>query len=263
MSDVIKLISPVDGSLYAERPVATAAAIDQAVAEARVKRREIEALLMEKYSISKRDLGESLSLFYKCPFMEYDERISILPDLVKNITPKYLIANLWVPLRRDGDLIEILINDPHSFQKIQDIKRLFPGNEIRFYVGLSEDILKFVNSVTRDLDSVASKESMTAILGELAIQDKKRPEVTASPTIHEDDSAVVRLANQIIIDAYKAGAADIHIEPYSGAKQTEIRFRVDGNCYEHLKVPAAYRRPRSCKTGSSSPTSPLEARHPG
>jgi acyl-CoA reductase-like NAD-dependent aldehyde dehydrogenase len=35
MSDVIKLISPVDGSVYAERPVATAAAIDQAVAEAR------------------------------------------------------------------------------------------------------------------------------------------------------------------------------------------------------------------------------------
>ncbi|WP_428698952.1 aldehyde dehydrogenase family protein [Stappia sp.] len=35
MSDVIKLISPVDGSLYAERPVAAAAAIDQAVAEAR------------------------------------------------------------------------------------------------------------------------------------------------------------------------------------------------------------------------------------
>ncbi len=35
MSDVIKLISPVDGSVYAERPVATAAAIDQVVADAR------------------------------------------------------------------------------------------------------------------------------------------------------------------------------------------------------------------------------------
>jgi acyl-CoA reductase-like NAD-dependent aldehyde dehydrogenase len=35
MSDVIKLISPVDGSVYAERPVASAAEIDQAVAEAR------------------------------------------------------------------------------------------------------------------------------------------------------------------------------------------------------------------------------------
>jgi acyl-CoA reductase-like NAD-dependent aldehyde dehydrogenase len=35
MSDTIKLISPVDGSVYAERPVATGAEIDQAVAEAR------------------------------------------------------------------------------------------------------------------------------------------------------------------------------------------------------------------------------------
>jgi len=225
----------------------TQAELGQAVAEARERRREIEAVLMEKYKIAKKDLGESLSLFYKCPFMEFNERISISSDLVKNITPKYLIANLWIPLRRNGNVVEILINDPYSFQKIQDIKRLFPGTEIKFYVCLTEDILNFVNSVTRDLDSAASKESMTAILGELAIQDKKTPEVTASPTIHENDSAVVRLANQIIIDAYKAGASDIHIEPYSDAKQTEIRFRVDGNCYEHLKVPAAYRRPLSSR----------------
>jgi len=140
-------------------------------------------------------------------------------------------------------LIEILINDPYSFQKIQDIRRLFPGKEIEFYVGLREDILKFVNSVAMDLDSAASKESMAAILGEMATQDQEKPEETAAPMIHEDDSAVVRLANQIIIDAYKAGASDIHIEPYSERKETEIRFRVDGNCYEYLKVPAAYRRP--------------------
>uniref|UniRef100_UPI003BA9F2BC aldehyde dehydrogenase family protein n=1 Tax=Stappia sp. TaxID=1870903 RepID=UPI003BA9F2BC len=35
MSDTIKLITPVDGSVYAERPVASAAEIDKAVAEAR------------------------------------------------------------------------------------------------------------------------------------------------------------------------------------------------------------------------------------
>lgn len=35
MSDTIKLITPVDGSVYAERPVASAAEIDKVVAEAR------------------------------------------------------------------------------------------------------------------------------------------------------------------------------------------------------------------------------------
>jgi len=217
--------------------------LDQAVAEARDRRREIEALLIEKYRIGKRDLGESLSLFYKCPFIEFEERIFIPPNLVKNISYKYLSANLWIPLRRNDNLIEILINDPYSFQKIQDIKRLFPSMEIKFYVGLREDILKFVNSVAMDLGSAASKESMAAILGEMATQDQERPEETAALVIHENDSAVVRLANQIIIDAYKAGASDIHIEPYSERTETEIRFRVDGNCYEYLKVPAAYRRP--------------------
>jgi acyl-CoA reductase-like NAD-dependent aldehyde dehydrogenase len=36
MSPSVKLISPVDGSVYAERPYATDAALDAAIAKARV-----------------------------------------------------------------------------------------------------------------------------------------------------------------------------------------------------------------------------------
>ena len=55
------------------------------------------------------------------------------------------------------------------------------------------------------------------------------------------------MANQIIIDAYKAGASDIHVEPYSDKRETLIRFRVDGDCYEYQKVPASYRRALSSR----------------
>ena len=34
----------------------------------------------------------------------------------------------------------------------------------------------------------------------------------------ENDSTIVRLANQIIVDAYKRGASDIHIEPYAARR---------------------------------------------
>ncbi|MBI4560960.1 MAG: type II/IV secretion system protein, partial [Candidatus Rokubacteria bacterium] len=60
--------------------------------------------------------------------------------------------------------------------------------------------------------------------------------------VDENDSTFVRLANQIIVDAYKARASDIHIEPYGPQKDTVIRIRVDGTCMEYQKVPAAYRR---------------------
>ncbi|MBI2988194.1 MAG: GspE/PulE family protein [Deltaproteobacteria bacterium] len=211
--------------------------------EAREKQKEIELLLMER-KIAKKDIGKSLSLFYKSPFVEFDDRVFIPPDMVKNISLNYLKANYWIPLRRGENTVEVLIDDPYSFQKLQDVKRLFPVKEVKFFVGLREDILKFVNSVATDLDPNAPKQSIAAILGEMTTEDQAKPEeaAAAGSVVDENDSAVVRLANQIVIDAYKEGASDIHIEPNSDKKETLIRFRVDGSCHEYQKVPPSYRR---------------------
>lgn len=225
----------------------TQAELDATIKEAREKQKEIEPLLMEKYKIAKKDIGKSLSLFYKCPFVEYEERVFIPPELVRSISLNYLKANYWIPLRRSEDLVEVLSDDPYSFQKLQDVKRLFPVKEVRFFVGLREDILKFVNSVATDIDPNAPKQSIAAILGELTTEDLARAEEASGPVIDENDSAIVRLANQIVIDAYKAGASDIHIEPYSDKRETLIRFRVDGDCYEYQKVPPSYRRALSSR----------------
>ena len=60
--------------------------------------------------------------------------------------------------------------------------------------------------------------------------------------LDENDNAIVRLANQIIADAFRQGASDIHIEPYGEKRETLVRFRVDGNCFEYMKIPQSYRR---------------------
>ena len=52
----------------------------------------------------------------------------------------------------------------------------------------------------------------------------------------------MRLANQIIVDAYKRGASDIHVEPYAARADTVIRMRIDGSCVEYQRIPASYRR---------------------
>lgn len=218
----------------------TQAELDEAAREAREKHREIESLLIEKRKVAKKEIGQSLSLYYKCPFKEFDSRSVIPPELVKNISLQYLKANYWVPLRREEHRLEVLIDDPHSFHRIQDIKRLFPVKEIQFYVGLREDILKFVQSISWSLHPNGSKESIATILGQLSTVKEEKTE-DPEPVIDENDSVIVRLANQIIFDAYKAAASDIHIEPNSNKNEALIRFRVDGICYEYQKVPAIYR----------------------
>ena len=216
--------------------------LDAAIAEARDRQRTVEAVLMEKYRISKKDLGQSLSAFYKCPFLESAARLSAPAELVKNLSVSYLKANYWIPLRLQGNTVEILIDDPTSFLKLQDIKRMFPLEEIKFIVGLREDILQVVNTVSTDLALNTRTESLSTILGQLASETQEREAEPVDLVVDENDNAVVRLVNQIIIDAYKAGASDIHLEPYGDHKETVIRFRVDGNCYEYSKVQPDHRR---------------------
>src|SRR5262249_33444222 len=59
--------------------------------------------------------------------------------------------------------------------------------------------------------------------------------------VEENDSAVVKLANKIITDAWKVGASDIHIEPMGKAEPCLIRFRRDGDCFRYQEVPASHR----------------------
>ena len=81
------------------------------------------------------------------------------------------------------------------------------------------------------------------ILGELVneAQLDSQNDISNGP-IDENNSAIVRLANQIIVDAYRLEASDIHIEPYSDKKETVVRFRVDGTCFKYMTIPPTYRR---------------------
>jgi type II secretory ATPase GspE/PulE/Tfp pilus assembly ATPase PilB-like protein len=58
-----------------------------------------------------------------------------------------------------------------------------------------------------------------------------------------EDSEVVRLVNALLIEAWKRGASDIHVEPNPISKYCSIRFRVDGTCHEFRKLRYSLSRP--------------------
>jgi type II secretory ATPase GspE/PulE/Tfp pilus assembly ATPase PilB-like protein len=60
--------------------------------------------------------------------------------------------------------------------------------------------------------------------------------------VTESDSVIMQLVNKIITDAYNKGASDIHIEPYPGKQNMQIRYRVDGSCSSYQTVPYQYKR---------------------
>ena len=220
--------------------------LDAATAEVRKGLSDLESILIEKYKVPKVDLGKSFAQFYKCPYIEYSDRTLVDIELLKNLNVDYLKKNHWMPLKRDRTAIEILTDDPGNLDRVQDIKRTFPGLNIRFAVSLRRDIAQFLGSSTSQADGGTRKldENVSDILGELVTeaQAEAMEDASASGGLDENDSAIVRLANQIIADAYRQSASDIHIEPYGEKRETLVRFRVDGDCFEYMKIPQSYRR---------------------
>jgi hypothetical protein len=220
--------------------------LDQAIADSRKGMSDLESILIEKCKVPKIDIGKSLAQFYKCPYIEYSERTLVDVELLKNLNVDYLKKNHWMPLKRDRTAIEILTDDPGDLDRVQDIKRTFPGLNIRFAVSLRRDIAQFLTSATGQTDTGGRKldENVSDILGELVTeaQAEAMEDSAGAGGLDENDSAIVRLANQIIADAYRQNASDIHIEPYGEKRETLVRFRVDGDCFEYMKIPQSYRR---------------------
>jgi len=210
-----------------------------AMAAAREQKKDVETVLMENYKVKKKDIGSSLGQFYGCKFIEYTANIFIPRELLRGINLPYLKNSLWVPISvKDGKAI-VAIDNPKD-PKVMEIKGLIRAKAIEYQIALKEDILKFIQ--TLEVDSrETSPASVSDILAEMDVKDVQEVEPDAGESgLDENTSTIVRLVNQIIIDAYEKGASDIHIEPSKAKKTTYVRFRVDGICTKHLDVPLTH-----------------------
>jgi type II secretory ATPase GspE/PulE/Tfp pilus assembly ATPase PilB-like protein len=226
----------LDSLVY--RGILAQADLDRATGESH-QGADIEALLLDRYHVPKDVIGAALSDYYQCPYLPYDERTVIDVNLLKTLSYDYLKKNLWLPIARHGQLLDVLTHDPHDLEKGWDVRRSFSGMTIRYAVGLRCDIERFLDAAKEQ----GAGSGLGTILSELVHDIPIEPvPQTLSASIDENDSAIVRLANHLITEADRLGASDIHIEPYTEKKDVAIRFRVDGTCFTYMKVPSAYRR---------------------
>ncbi|TKB73931.1 MAG: type II/IV secretion system protein [Nitrospira sp.] len=221
------------------REIISQADVLAAIEDSKDGNSDLESVLLDRYGVPKEALGSALSEYYQCSYLPYDERTVIDADLLKTLNLDYLKKNLWLPIARRGSLIDVLTNDPHDLDKAWDVRRAFPGMTIRYAVGLRRDIEQFLLLAKGQ----GGSGSIGTILGELINDIHLETAIdSVSGGIDENDSAIVRLTNQVIAEADRLGASDIHIEPYADRKDMVVRLRIDGTCFIYMGIPAAYRR---------------------
>ena len=219
--------------------------IDEVMEKSRNEERSPEDILLSEYGMNKESLGESLSVYFNAPFVQFDE--SIDPPLYllehRNLKADFLKQNNWVPLVQNGSNVDVLMVNPDDLGKLDEIRFILGTSDINPNITLKSDLDAFIDRFFTELhgeDKLASFEEEVESSSDEAEEDET---FSLEDSLGENDSKVVKLVNSILVEAWKRGASDIHIEPDANAKNCTIRFREDGTCYEFTKLKNSLTRP--------------------
>ncbi|HXI01562.1 MAG TPA: ATPase, T2SS/T4P/T4SS family [Candidatus Saccharimonadales bacterium] len=226
----------VDKGILSEKDLAAAA---QA---ARVNNADLAVALMEQHRVPKEEIGASLSQFYRVPFFDFTGGERIPQDLIRRIPFDWVKKNLVAPVEKRGTALVVAMDDPTDLVRLDGMKVLGIAPTIEVRVALKDDLVRYIH-LSYDQPMDPADASMGRLLVELGSEEAGLTGDAAGENdeLDETDSAIVRLANQIVTDAYEKGVSDIHIEPNGPALPTTVRFRLDGLCYKYMDLPAPHR----------------------
>jgi type II secretory ATPase GspE/PulE/Tfp pilus assembly ATPase PilB-like protein len=228
----------VDKGLLSEKD------IENAVGSARVNQMDVTRILLEDFKISKEELLGALAHFYNCSAVDLDGR-TMPADLKERLAPEFLKKNMCAPVEKKEGTLLVAVEDPYDLTRLDAIKAVNVAPRHDFVVALRGDIVDYINGSYGLGTLSAEEQDLGRIITQLGSGDEEEMEGDAAEAlaaeIDETDSGIVKLCNQIIIDAYNRGASDVHVEPYGKTAPTQVRLRIDGECTKYLEIPAPHR----------------------
>ncbi|HZT76704.1 MAG TPA: GspE/PulE family protein [Vicinamibacterales bacterium] len=159
---------------------------------------------------------------YRIEFVDM-ETFRIDQDLFRSIPADLMLRYGFVPHRRVGKTLEIVVSDPTDLPMIDELGVLL-GTNIRVAVGSKsaiESILKKSESSQRVLEE-ATESFQLQILKE----DENGDEALTVEKLTSDASPIIRLIDSTVYTAIQRRASDIHIETQDDA--VYVKYRIDG-----------------------------------
>jgi type II secretory ATPase GspE/PulE/Tfp pilus assembly ATPase PilB-like protein len=142
-------------------------------------------------------------------------------ELFRGIPADLMLRYGFVPYRRDGRVLIIVVSDPTDLPMIDELAVLL-GAPVRVMVGARtaiESILKKSESSQRVLDD-ATEDFIQVLKDEDSSEDLTVERLTS------DHSPIIRMVDAMVFTAIQRRASDIHIETQDDA--VVVKYRIDG-----------------------------------
>jgi general secretion pathway protein E len=183
--------------------------------------------------VSENEVLEALDRIYSLPFIANLSMENVNSDWTAQISKQFLKKFHIAPLIQDNDKSIIAIHEPSDLTHVDDVAAILNLDAYTLVLAPKNQILSAIN-ILYDQSGESAQQLVDDMEDfEFAIFDNL--DQTADLLDDTSDAPVIRLVNQMISQAVKASASDIHIEPFQDA--LNVRYRIDGILYEMLNPP--------------------------
>ncbi len=200
-------------------PGAKAAEAEERISDSLRKRHTNDA---ETVNAEEEARSRELAKRYQLEYVEMNQ-FFINQELFRSIPADVMLRYGFVPSRRDGDSLVVVVADPTDVQKLDELSLLL-GTSIIVEVGKAsaiESILKKSEGSQRVLDEATESFQL-----QLLRDEEEGEESLTVERLTSDLSPVIRLVDSMIYTAIQRRASDIHIETQDDA--VYVKYRIDG-----------------------------------
>jgi general secretion pathway protein E/type IV pilus assembly protein PilB len=152
-------------------------------------------------------------------------KVTVDEEILKSMPQKLVHRRNLMPLARDNGTLVVATGDPFDFYSLDELQTL-TGLHVRPVLASPREISRLIKAhlglggdTVRELAEQRAKDEDVQLLEDIEADDSELAKMA-------QEANVVRLVNEILIEAANERASDIHVE--FEEKGIRIRYRIDG-----------------------------------
>ncbi len=203
--------------------------------EAQAKGLKLSDCLVALGYVTEETIFRALASFCEMRFVQ-PAREPVAEDVAAAVPARFATHYNFVPVSARNGTLVVAISDPLNTQLLDDI-RMVLKRRVEPVVATPTEIA----AVIKELYGVGA-DTVERIISERE-RDGVDVRLDAAPASSDlgdmqIDASVVKFSNELLAEAIRTGATDIHIEPFEDALR--VRFRIDGILHQ-VPVPPTIR----------------------
>ena len=168
--------------------------------------------LLANTNLTQEDVARTLAANASIPFQRLTE-VTFEPGITEAISEETARRYRVIPVQDDGLALTVAIGDPLDFDALDSLPHII-GRELNLVCATQQDIQDHLRQFYGGPEDATAEGGLTVTTGDTEAGDSA------------DDAPIIRLVLQMLSEAFRVRASDIHIEPMETT--VRIRYRLDG-----------------------------------